>query len=126
MPTPIRFDSPQANRASRLTKRTIGTSTTAVAATDLFSIVGGSSPLDVLEDGALVRLEGVLTGGAGLTIGIDYYITKVSSTTYRLATALRGPTIDVTSDLTSTTQWLTYGLRSAADGRFDDIATTPA
>jgi hypothetical protein len=126
MSIPIRIDSPQANRASRTTRRTLGTSTTGVATTDVLTVVGGSNPLDAIENNALVQLTGVLTGGAGLEIRRDYYITKLSSTTYQLATLLNGPALNFTSDLTSTTTQLTYGLRSADDGRFDDIVLTVA
>jgi hypothetical protein len=103
--------SPGYNRASRSPLRTIGT-TTAVAATDLFTMTSGS--LDSLQSGDIVRVAGALTGGAGITVGQDYILEKVSSTTYRLRT-LAGAVLDVTSDLTAGGS-LTFGQVPAAQG----------
>jgi hypothetical protein len=102
---------PGYNRASRAPLRVIGTAT-AVAATDLFTLTSGS--LDSLQSGDVVRIAGTLTGGAGITVGQDYRLERVTSTTFRLKT-LAGAILDVTSDLTAGGS-LTYGQVPAAQG----------
>jgi hypothetical protein len=121
MAYPIRTDSPQANRASRTIQRTIGTSVTAEADTEVFTIVGGTH--DSLENWAMVNIAGALSGGAGLTVGRDYYLCKVagSSTDFTLHEELRGPKLAISTDLTSGGT-LVYGKRTVAEhGSYGNI-----
>jgi len=124
MATALRTDNPYSNRASRTVRRAIGTSVTGVATTDVFTLVG-SPTLDTIENHALVRIEGTFSGGAGLTPG-EYFLTKISGTTFKLSSVLYGPDVNITSDLTSgATLW--YGLRTyAEDGLLAGDIATPA
>lgn len=121
---------PYDNRASRTVRKAIGTSVTGVATTDVFTLVGGGAKaLDVLENNAPVTIEGTLSGGAGLVTGKKYYLQKTSNaaaaTTFRLTEVLNGPTIGISSDLTSGAV-LYYGFRTnAADGLLSGDISTP-
>lgn len=73
--------------------------------TDLFTITSGTIP----ATGNIARVTTMTTVG-GLTLYNDYYIIKVSSTTFRLATtkekALAGVYIDITSVSGTTVFWM--------------------
>lgn len=85
-----------------------GKAVTAVAATDLFTSAAHGYLV-----GNRVRFTG-LTGGAGITVGQDYFVIASGLTTndFKVSATLGGATIDVTTDLTAGTvrRWIPAGI----------------
>lgn len=79
-----------------------------VAATDLFT-VASPSVYDNLETGDIVTVTGTITGAAGLVLGQEYSLLRVSATTFKLTTLGTGTVLDVTTDMSAGSPLLTYG-----------------
>jgi len=73
---------------------------TGTASSDLFSSTGHG-----LTVGDRVRFS-ALTGGAGLSTGVDYYVIQdgLTANQFRLSATPGGPSVNFTTDLTACTQ----------------------
>jgi hypothetical protein len=100
------------NHASRTPTRSVAV--TGNAATDTFTVPAGF--LTTLAPGCRVSLSG-LTGGAGLSTGVDYYILgdSLTATTFKVSTTPNGRPVDITTNLTAGTV-STGKLSPATDG----------
>lgn len=94
--------------AARATPQKVGTTTcptwplaltgiTGTAATDVLTLTGHG-----LLAGDRVRFT-LLTGGAGLSTGTDYYVRDVTADTFKLAATSGGIALDFTTDITAAT-----------------------
>lgn len=96
---------------------------TGVAATDLFTSAGHG-----YLAGDRVRFAGPLTGGAGLTVGLDYFViaSGLTANDFKVSLTKGGATIDLTSDLTAGTiaRWIPAGIgaHSVSGRNTPDIA----
>jgi hypothetical protein len=110
MPSNSDPSSPAYERKARAAQRTQAISTI-IAATDLFT-VAAVRPYTELQTGDIVSVTGTVTGAAGLVLGTEYYLVKVSTTTFKLSPLTGAPGasfLDVTSDMSAGAPLLTYG-----------------
>lgn len=73
---------------------------TSTAASDIVTTV----PSHLYADGNRVRFT-ALTGGAGLSVGVDYYViaTNLAATTFQVSATRGGTSVDFTTDITAGT-----------------------
>jgi hypothetical protein len=96
---------------------------TGVAATDLFTSTGHG-----FLAGDRVRFAAPLTGGAGITVGQDYWViaSGLTANDFRVSATKNGTTIDLTTDLTAGTiaRWIPamVGAHSVSGRNTPDIA----
>lgn len=105
---------------------------TAVALTGQVASYGsitGNSGTEVVTIPGLTCVDGMgvtltsLTGGAGLSTGVKYYLVNSSGSTAKLATSQGGTAIDFTSDITTGTLLVQTDELRIWSGEFRDIFT---
>ena len=103
---------------------------TAVALTGQVASYGsitGNSGTEVVTIPGLTCIDGMgvtltsLTGGAGLSTGVKYYLVNSSGSTAKLATSQGGTAIDFTSNITTGTLLVQTDELSVWSGEFRDI-----
>lgn len=68
---------------------------TASASTDIVTCAGHG-----MFNGSVVRFTS-LTGGAGLSVNVDYYVVSATATTFKVSTTKGGSPVDITTNVTA-------------------------